>query len=68
MPINLIDKIKPKGDFPLVDSTDIVHGSVPLPKLLPIVLTKAEYEAMQEAGTVDEQQIYFIEQQEDDYT
>lgn len=66
MPITLIDKVKPKGDFPLVDAEDIVRGKTPLTKLLPLVKTKAEYEAMKEAGTLDEEQVYFILQDEED--
>ena len=69
MAIELIDKIKQKNgkSYKLVDAEDVdLHDGRDLSKLTPLVKTKAEYEAMKEAGTLDEEQVYFILQDEED--
>lgn len=70
MPIPLIDKIKPKngGKFAMADAEDIeMPDGQRLDKLslewFLKILTQAEYDAMVEAGTIDENMLYLIREE-----
>lgn len=59
MAIELIAKIKPKnnGTFALVDAEDVQVGDKRLPDILPVFMTKAEYDALE---TKNPETLYFI--------
>lgn len=70
MPINLIDKIKPKnnGTFAMVDAEDVeLSGGIRLDakvvdieSRLPVALTQEEYDALDAAGKVNPNTPYII--------
>ena len=62
MAIELISKIKPKnnGNFPLVDAEDIAFEDGRLTDFLPRCLTEDEYNALREAGQLNQNTPYLI--------
>lgn len=62
MPLMIDAKIKPSGNFPAADAEDILmpDGSrlSERPRFIPV--TKEEYDALVEAGTVNENDLYLI--------
>jgi hypothetical protein len=66
MAIELIGKIKPKngGKFALVDAADVQVGDgrldATLTQLTPVYLLQEEYDALADAGAVEEERLYII--------
>lgn len=60
MSINLIDKIKPKGEFYIADSKDIEHNGKSLDSSIPKVMTQSEYDVLVENNEVSENTLYVI--------
>ena len=63
MAIAITGKFKPKGGFALMDAEDVEYQGNRLPDFLPVPVTQAEYDAMVEAGTVNENTFYFIKEE-----
>ena len=62
MPIELIDKIKPKNGqaFTLVDAEDVEFKGGRLSEYIPVALTQEEYNALAEAGQINAKTPYMI--------
>ena len=62
MALNIMQKIKPIGNFPVADAVDIeMPDGKRLSEYTPfIAVTQDEYDALVAAGTVDESKYYVI--------
>lgn len=61
MSIKLIDTVKPKGDFPIAEASDILMpDGKRLSNALPVPLTQEEYDALMESDNIDNTTIYVI--------
>ena len=64
MAVKVQAPIEPYNDtYFVADAQHIGHEGKPLPKFLPVPVTQAEYDAMVEAGTVDDETMYFIKEE-----
>lgn len=66
MPIQLIDKIKPKnnGDFALVDAEDIAYKEGRLDEYMPVVISKDDYEILKKTPDYNPKTPYLIYEEE----
>lgn len=64
MAVKTSSTIEPyNNSYFVANAEHIGHNGKPLPKFLPVPVTQAEYDAMVEAGTVDEDTMYFIKEE-----
>ena len=57
MALKIYQTIKPSGNFPAVEAVDVQVGDKRLPDILPVFLTKAEYDALENKNP---ETLYFI--------
>lgn len=73
MPLIVYDKIKPEGDYSVLDAKDVDVNGETLLNFIPIILTQEEYNTLVSGGTItlngqdltyEENRIYMVKKNE----